>query len=39
MPDAFRSLVRVTSEAANSEFARELCDFYTERIQKITENK
>ena len=39
VPDAFRSLVRVTSEAVSSEFAQELCDFYTERIQKITENK
>ena len=36
VPDAHRNLVRVTSEAVNSEFAQELCDFYAEEIQKIT---
>ena len=36
VPDAHQNLVRVTSEAVNSEFAQELCDFYLDRIQKIT---
>ena len=36
VPDAHRGLVRVTSESGDSEFARELCDFYSREIQKIT---
>ena len=36
VPDAHRSLVHITSEAMSSEFAQELCDFYFDRIQKIT---
>ena len=36
VPDAHLSAVRVTAESANSEFARELCDFYQTRIEKIT---
>ena len=36
VPDNYRDLVRVTGEAASSEFARELCDFYLDEIKKIT---
>ena len=36
VPDAHRNLVRITSEATSSEFAQELCDFYSDQIQKIT---
>ena len=36
VPDAYRSLVHITSEAVSSEFAQELCDFYSDQIQKIT---
>ena len=36
VPDAYRSLVHITSEAVSSEFAQELCDFYTNRIREIT---
>ena len=36
VPDGYRNVVRVTGEAANAEFARELCDFYTDEIKKIT---
>ena len=36
VPDAHRSLVRVTSESGDSEFAKELCDFYFDEIRKIT---
>ena len=39
VPDAHRNLVRVTSESMNSEFAQELCDFYAQQIQQITEKK
>ena len=39
VPDAHRNLVRVTSESVNSEFAQELCDFYSDQIQKITAQK
>lgn len=39
VPDAHRNLVRVTSESMNSEFAQELCDFYSNQIQKITAQK
>ena len=39
VPDAHRNLVRVTSESMNSEFAQELCDFYSNQIQQITEKK
>ena len=39
VPDAHRNLVRVTGESMNSEFAKELCDFYSEQIQKITAEK
>lgn len=35
VPDGFRDQVRVTSESADSEFARELCDFYLDRIKRI----
>lgn len=35
VPDAVKETVRVTGESANSEFAKELCDFYVSRIQKI----
>ena len=35
VPDAHRPAVRVTSEAPDSEFAQELCDFYVGEIQKI----
>ena len=35
-PDPFRNAVRVTGEAASSEFARELCDFYQKQIALIT---
>ncbi len=36
VPDAHRNLVHITSEAVSSEFAQELCDFYSDRIQKMT---
>lgn len=36
VPDAYRSLVHITSEAVSSEFAQELCDFYSNRIREIT---
>ena len=39
VPDGFRNVVRVTGEAANAEFARELCDFYTDQIKKITQEQ
>lgn len=39
VPDAHRNLVRITSEAMSSEFAQELCDFYSDRIQKMTTKK
>ena len=35
VPDSHRPAVRVTGEAPDSEFARELCDFYVRKIQKI----
>ena len=35
VPDALRETVRVTGESADSEFAKELCDFYIARIQKM----
>ncbi len=35
VPDAHLPAVRVTSEAPDSEFARELCDFYVRKIQNI----
>ncbi len=35
IPDAHRPAVRVTGEAPDSEFARELCDFYARKIQNI----
>lgn len=37
VPDAYRGLVRITSESMDSEFAQELCDFYWDRIKQITE--
>ena len=39
VPDNYRNLVRVTGEAASSELARELCDFYLDEIKKITQEK
>ena len=40
VPDAYRGLVRITSESADGEFARELCDFYLEQIHRMQkENK
>ena len=35
IPDAHRDVVRVVSESANSEFARELCDFYEREITAL----
>ena len=37
VPDAYQGLVRVTSESADSECAQELCDFYLNQIQHITQ--
>ena len=37
VPDAYQGLVRVTSESADGEFAQELCDFYLNQIQHITQ--
>lgn len=37
VPDAYRGLVRITSESRDSEFARELCDFYLDQIRQLTE--
>jgi len=37
VPDDHRPLVRITSESADSEFARELCDFYLTRIRGMME--
>ena len=39
VPDAHRPAVRVTGEAPDSEFARELCDFYVRKIQKIADGQ
>ena len=40
VPDAYRGLVRITSESADSEFAKELCDFYQHQISRMQkENK
>lgn len=39
VPDAHLGLVRITSESADGEFAKELCDFYLERIRGITGEK
>ncbi|MBQ6804746.1 MAG: NTP transferase domain-containing protein [Clostridia bacterium] len=39
VPDAHQGLVRITSESADSEFARELCDFYLDQIRGITGEK
>ena len=36
VPDAHLGRVRVTSESGDSEFAKELCDFYFKEIRKIT---
>ena len=38
-PDAHRPSVRVTSEAGDAEFARELCDRYTDRIAALTDRQ
>ena len=35
VPDAHKSLVRVMSEAASSEFAEELCHLYAEKIKSL----
>lgn len=35
VPDSYRNVVRVTGEAADIEFARELCDFYLDQISQI----
>ncbi len=37
VPDRYLDVVRVSAEAANSEFAQEICDFYSQRIQEIVE--
>ena len=39
VPDAYRPAVRVTGEAPDSEFARELCDLYVRKIQKIADGQ
>lgn len=39
VPDAHRSAVRITSESGDSEFARELCDFYLRQVEDITKIK
>ena len=39
VPDNARGCVRVTGESADSEFARELCDFYGRKIQNIAKAK
>ena len=39
VPDAHRPAVRVTGEAPDSEFARELCDFCVRKIQEMTQGK
>ena len=39
VPDAHRGMVRVMSESPDSEFAKELCDFYLRQIRNITEDK
>jgi hypothetical protein len=39
VPDAHRPAVRVTGEASDSEFAQELCDFYVQKIQEMTQGK
>lgn len=36
VPDGYRSSVRVVSESGDSEFARELCDFYIDQIRRMT---
>ncbi len=36
VPDNSRNAVRVTGESRDSEFARELCDFYLDQIKRIT---
>lgn len=36
VPDAYRGVVRITSESGDSEFAQELCDFYLHEIQQMT---
>ncbi len=36
VPDAHLGRVRVTGESGDSEFAKELCDFYFKEIRKIT---
>lgn len=35
VPDSFQDQMRVTGESPDSEFARELCDFYLARIKRI----
>lgn len=35
VPDAYRNAVRITGESVSSEFARELCDFYLDKIKRI----
>lgn len=39
VPDAYRGVVRVTSESGDSEFAQELCDFYLTRIRSLTQEE
>lgn len=36
VPDSSRNAIRVTGESRDSEFARELCDFYLDQIRRIT---
>ena len=35
VPDAYHGMVRVSSESGDSETAKELCDFYQQRIQAL----
>ena len=37
VPDAYRGLVRVSSESGDSETAKELCDFYQKKIEALVE--
>lgn len=37
--DAHRGVVRITAEAGDTEFARELCDLYAGRVRALTEGR
>ena len=39
VPDALGGAVHIVSESADSEFAQELCDFYSKRVQNIAKGK